>query len=853
MNNTRARPETHQTHPLNPSAEMVRVFLNQLFAHAGDATYISLRAFDDQADKSAPPLFTEPVRLDAPALVDRVCSKIAIAANHQRPSVFCPPVCTFKNANGAKLEDLAEGLAISAELDQAPAAGLAKLIGVLGKPTVTVRSGGEWLNPTTGNHEPKLHAHWRLAEPAQTAEEHERLREARELAAELAGGDRSNVSIVHPIRWPGSWHRKDPNRPRIAAILDATDAELELNDALAKLRAACPRQQRAKSNGNGRAQVPAEDVASALEVIPPTEDRALWIKIGEATFAATGGSDEGFQAWDAWSRKARNYGGTEKAWASFFKSPPRSIGFGTLYHHATEADSNWIPPSRRPRGPRPVIEVVKGDRLKNLAEVQSAIIADTEHAALYQRSRHLVRLLRDPRPGPARSLLSLEPVVKDYALIRMGQAADFRRYDGRAKEWRPCDATDELAAALLANAGGWPFPPIVAVIEAPTLRLDGSVLQDPGYDAATGLYFDPAIGFPPVPEGPTRDDALEALATLKRPLRGFPFVGGDNGAAQSVALALTLTMLIRRTLPSAPMFLVDAPERGTGKTKLTYTAELVAFGRRVATSAYSGETEEQRKQILATLLAAHPVVVYDNVERTIRGAALCAALTAPEYSDRKLGVSEQHALPTCTTFVATGNNIAVQGDMLRRVLSCRMDARCEKPFERTFDFDCEEEAAERRADLVCAGLTILRAYAVSGQSVALTPFGSFEEWSRRVREALVWLGCADPHLTQESVMTSDTEDEASATLLVELHKQYAAASFRVKDAVAKATTETDHLRNDDLKTALEAALPKGINSRSLGWWLRRHLDRVVGGLALRRTGEEHKTALWRVLAISEEK
>src|SRR5262249_22236861 len=265
------------------------------------------------------------------------------------------------------------------------------------------------------------------------------------------------------------------------------------------------------------------------------------------------------------------------------------------------------------------------------------------------------------------------------------------------------------------------------------------------------------------------------------------------------------------------------PEKGTGKTKLTYTAELIAFGRRIPTSAYSKETEEQRKQILATLLAAHPVVVYDNVERPIRGAALCAVLTAPEYSDRKLGVSEQHALPTCTTWVATGNNIAVQGDMLRRVLACRMDAKCEKPAEREFKFDCETEALENRAELVAAGLTILRAYAVANERVEVTPFGSFEEWSRRVREPLVWLGRDDPYLTQETVKDSDLEDEASGTLYVELHKQYGSqpvaggrgmtppTSFQVKDAIAKATSETDHLRNDDLKAALEAALPRGIN------------------------------------------
>src|SRR5262249_15818976 len=176
------------------------------------------------------------------------------------------------------------------------------------------------------------------------------------------------------------------------------------------------------------------------------------------TFAAAGGSEEGFQAWGAWSRKApTKYGGTEKAWKAFAKSPPRNIGFGTLYYHAQEADLTRVPPRRRhAEHPRPVIDVVKGDRLKNLEEVQAAIAADDAHATIYQRSGYLVRLLRNPQPGLVKSRLCVEQVTKDYALIRMAQAADFQKYDGRAKEWRPCDVPPELAAALLANAGGWP-------------------------------------------------------------------------------------------------------------------------------------------------------------------------------------------------------------------------------------------------------------------------------------------------------------------------------------------------------------------------------------------------------------
>ena len=46
-----------------------------------------------------------------------------------------------------------------------------------------------------------------------------------------------------------------------------------------------------------------------------------------------------------------------------------------------------------------------------------------------------------------------------------------------------------VATALLARAGAWRFNSIIGVVTAPTLRPDGSVIDRPGYDPATGLLF----------------------------------------------------------------------------------------------------------------------------------------------------------------------------------------------------------------------------------------------------------------------------------------------------------------------------------------------------------------------------
>ena len=96
-----------------------------------------------------------------------------------------------------------------------------------------------WTDPNSGAAHDKLHLHWRLAVPTRTAIEHDFLRECRKLATTIAGADASNIPALHPIRWPGSWHRKAT--PRLARIvLYNLDIEIDWKEALNQLRAATP-------------------------------------------------------------------------------------------------------------------------------------------------------------------------------------------------------------------------------------------------------------------------------------------------------------------------------------------------------------------------------------------------------------------------------------------------------------------------------------------------------------------------------------------------------------------------------------------------------------------------------------
>lgn len=216
-------------------AELAR-FVNAMFKYAAPGTFISLRAFTHSTDNPVMRNGVIPcVCVGHPELVTLIWHHATWVDNYHAPAVFCPPVATFSNNQRARDSDLACGLVLSVECDQRPAQARGEVEALLGPATLVVASGGTWRNPTAGVEEDKLHLHWRLREPTGTREEHDRLKLARRLAAALVGADASSGPVVHPLRWPGTWHVKDPTRPRLARIVAENDSEIDLSDTLEKL------------------------------------------------------------------------------------------------------------------------------------------------------------------------------------------------------------------------------------------------------------------------------------------------------------------------------------------------------------------------------------------------------------------------------------------------------------------------------------------------------------------------------------------------------------------------------------------------------------------------------------------
>ncbi|MGO8918024.1 MAG: hypothetical protein ACLQJR_19140 [Stellaceae bacterium] len=227
---------------LEPDRDQIEIFVDAIFRHA-QAGFVSLRAFVEGSNH----VFRKtPIRIisnDLKFLCDAVEDDARRAAQNPKPIVFCPPLATFGNDKTATEQDIIEGFTVTVECDECPQAARGKLEAILGPATTVIRSGGVW-NDGNGGTQDKLHLHWRLAKPAQGRGDLEKLKRAREICAHLVGADPTSIPISHPIRWPGSWHRKA--QPRLTEIVACNpDIEIELDAALAKLEPLAPTPPRA--------------------------------------------------------------------------------------------------------------------------------------------------------------------------------------------------------------------------------------------------------------------------------------------------------------------------------------------------------------------------------------------------------------------------------------------------------------------------------------------------------------------------------------------------------------------------------------------------------------------------------
>ncbi len=477
-------------------------------------------------------------------------------------------------------------------------------------------------------------------------------------------------------------------------------------------------------------------------------------------------------------------------------------------------------------------------------------------AELFRQDGRLVIVVRVPaKHGRTKPKISI--VSKEALPVYVSDQIIFYKIDDDDSviELFACPAG--IAKAFLEWEGQSAIPILTGIIGAPTLREDFTLVEAQGYDPASGFFLEHDGDFLPVPDAPTKEDALEALERLQHPIKDFPFI---DGAAKSSILAAFATSVVRGCLPAAPLFAVTAPTMGTGKSKLTDMCAILATGDYAQPLSYKFEEKEMEKTLFSALLEGATVISIDNIESHLRGSALCTMLTQRTYKSRILGVSETGTVYTLCLFLANGNNLTIRGDLTTRVILCSLDAQVERPQEREFDLEPAEYMIRHRKEMIRDVLTIVLAYRAAVEKVKIRRFGRFEAWSEIVREPLVWLGATDPLDTVEIVERSDPVRQIHAEVLQALIACFGEKPFLAKDC-ASANSPSLQMGSAAWKQRLElvevmeaaVASPRGLNGRTVGNWFSQYENRIEGGYKLIRignkpkSGEVQRTCQWRVV------
>jgi Bifunctional DNA primase/polymerase, N-terminal len=490
---------------------------------------------------------------------------------------------------------------------------------------------------------------------------------------------------------------------------------------------------------------------------------------------------------------------------------------------------------------RPVLKVVGGQLSGNADKAEEILIA--AGVPFFERSNKLVRPIVkdvDTFRGNKTSVAQLAAVSETYMRDMLGRMVAWYKFDLRAKRWVPVDPPRDVAGTILERAGEWKFPSVAGIITAQTMRPDGTILDQPGYDPTTRLLLVNPPQMKPIPDEPSEDEARTALELLESLLAEFPLV---DDVAKSVALSTLITPVVRGAFSVAPMHIADAPVAGSGKSYLFDTAAVIAIGQPMPVIAAGCDEEELEKRLGAALLAGHPLITIDNVNRVLESDALCQIIERPRPQVRILGKSELIDVETRgTTLFANGNNICVSGDLCRRVVRTRLDPKMENPELKTFKGNPVATVLADRGAYIAAALTVCRAYIVAGRPHLAPRLASFEGWSDTVRSALIWLGKHDPISSMEAFRAEDPERARLRALLTAW--VHAFGTGEANSVTAKQVIERSQkmhltnlgapvLKSPELSAAVHAVAGGGgrtPDSVTLGQWLGRHKNRVIDAM-----------------------
>ena len=509
----------------------------------------------------------------------------------------------------------------------------------------------------------------------------------------------------------------------------------------------------------------------------------------------------------------------------------------------------------------PMVVVGNGQLRDSIDDSLAALLKSQESSpTIFVQSGRIVRVTRNEKGTPVILQMGV-PEIKGL----LTRSADFFKVVGSGDEatLKPVSPPNEVAEGILAMQTGWPLPPLQGIVETPTIRPDGTILDKPGYDEQTYLYYMPGPGMEEcgVPEQPTRSDVDQAVAVIEDIIADFPF---KTQADHANAYGPLLTHFMRPAISGCvPMATVDATKPGTGKGLYAGVVSDVTTGRPANIMTAPEHEEEWRKQLTSVLLEGQSIILFDNITDKLQSPSLDAVLTAREWQTRMLGSNSIIRVVNNATWIATGNNIQLGSDLARRCYRIRLDPHVSRPWEREGfrHEDLEDWVCKNRARIVSALLTIIRAWYNDGCPIdkSIKAMGTFTDWKKKIGSILTYCNISGFMTNAADLYNEmDADSQEWELFLMAWHDKYQDRWMPLETVAQNLIDDLDmegRIRPDTFASMLPGTLADLLKNRAgsfkirLGRRLSEKKDACFGddNIHLEVSLDKHKkTNLWRV-------